>query len=93
MGWNTWVPTVALENWISASTVVIEDGKGALQKNTGDRDSRIQTVLDSSSEHPLVARTADRVWAAALPSVTDLSANSSKLAGSHPHSVLLYFSI
>lgn len=52
-----------------------------------------QAVLDSSSEHPLVARTADRVWAAALSSVTDLSANSSKLAGSHSHSVLLYFSI
>lgn len=52
-----------------------------------------QTAPDSSREYPLVARAADRVWAAALPSVTDLSANSSKLAGSQPHSTLLYFSI
>lgn len=39
-----------------------------------ETQSSFQTVLDSSSEHPLVARIADRVWAAALPSVTDLSA-------------------
>jgi len=45
-----------------------------------------QTALDSSREHPMVARAADRVWAAALPSVTGLSTDSSKLAGSHPHS-------
>lgn len=40
-GHSTWVSALPLENWTSASTVVIEDGKGALQKNTEDRDSRI----------------------------------------------------
>lgn len=41
MGCNSWAPALPPENWTSASTVVIEDRKGALQKNTGDRDSRI----------------------------------------------------
>lgn len=68
-------PLSALGNWTTATTADTEqeDGKGVLQKNSGEEglEDPFKTALDSSREHPLVARAADRVWAPALPSVMD----------------------
>lgn len=91
---KTWAPALPLENWTPASTVVIEDGKGALQKNTGDRDSKI--LSDCSGFQQRTSLGSKNCWQS-LGSCSAichrLECNSSKLAGSHPHCVLLYFSI